>query len=219
MKKSSLFRISLVVPVLLLLSYFSFAADFSKVLGSWKLSVPQAPPEYASSTLVVTESEGALKVKLIFGESYTLEGSDVSFDGETLKFSAGVEGNQIPISGKIAGNSITGVVTSPDGEIGLTAEKITLTGTWSYKVPDAPEQYSAGKMVFVVNEGKTTGKIVMNGGMEVPLADLSATENSFTFTMNLEGSTITVSGAVVDGKLVGKSATPQGDLAFTANKE
>jgi hypothetical protein len=219
MKKSFLFRIFLAVPVFLMFSCFTFTADFSKVVGSWKVSVPDAPPEYASSTMVVTESDGALKVKLIFGESYATEGYEATFDGETLKFSVGVEGSQIPLTGKINGNTIKGVVTTPDGEIGLTAEKITLTGSWSYKVPDAPDEYSSGRMVFSLNEGKAEGKIVMPGGMEIPLTDLSATETTFTFSMSLEGSTINVSGGIADGKLVGKSVTPQGDMSFTAKKE
>jgi hypothetical protein len=210
------------IPVILGLMFCSFTMnnpDNAKVLGSWKVRVPDAPPEYSNSNMVVAEVWGELKVKMIFGESYTVEASGVSFDGETLKFMAGVQGNQIPISGKIAGNTINGTATSPDGELTLTAERITLPGTWSYKAPDAPVEYSAGKLVFTQNEGKPEAKIVFPNGVEVPAADLKATDTSFSFKMKLESETITVSGEIADGKLTGKSATSQGDMSFTATRE
>jgi hypothetical protein len=219
MRKLSFFQ---AIPVILGLIFCSFTInnpDNAKVLGSWKVRVPDAPPEYSNSTMVVAEVGGELKVKMIFGESYIVETSGVSFDGESLKFLAGIQGNQIPISGKIAGNSITGSATSPDGELTLTAEKITLPGTWSYKSPDAPVEYSAGKLVFTLNEGKPEAKIVFPNGTEVPVADLKATDIGFSFSMKLEGETITVSGEIADGKLTGKSATSQGDMSFTATRE
>ena len=219
MRKTSFFQTILVITGLMFCSFTVTNADNAKVLGSWKVRVPDAPPEYANSTMVVAEVGGELKVKMIFGESYIIEASDVSFDGETLKLLAGVQGNQVPISGKIAGNTITGSATSPDGELPLTAEKITLPGTWSYKAPDAPVEYSAGKLVFTQNEGKPEAKIVFPNGAEAPVADLKATDTSFSFSMNLEGETITVSGEIADGKLKGKSVTSQGDMGFTATKE
>jgi len=219
MKASSLVRVALFISLFLVLSIVSFGIDNSKALGSWKVSVPNAPEEYSSSTMVVAESEGQLKVRLIFGDTYVLECSGVTFDGETLKLIAGVEGSQIPISGKISGNSLVGTAASPDGDLELTAEKITLHGTWAYKVPDAPYEYSSGKMVFSVKEGNPVAKLVLPNGMEIPVADLKATDTRFTFTMQLEGGLINVSGEIVDGKLVGKSATPQGDMGFTGIKE
>lgn len=218
MKKMKLF---LAIPTLLGIMFCSFTGNCdenTKITGSWKVRVPDAPPEYSESIMVVSESEGALKVKMIFGESNALEASGVSLNGEALKFMLGVEGNQIPVTAKITGNSITGSATSPNGELALTAQKITLPGTWAYKSPDAPIEYSAGKLVFARNEGKPEAKIVMPNGMEVPVADLKATDTSFTFTMELEGSPINVSGEIVDGRLVGKSATPQGDMGFTATR-
>jgi hypothetical protein len=219
MRKMSFFQ---AIPVMLGLMFCSFTMhnqDNAKILGSWRVSVPDAPPEYVNSTMVVAEAGGELKVKMIFGESYTVETSGVTFDGETLKFMAGVQGNQVPISGKIAGNTITGTATSPDGELPLTAEKITLPGSWSYKAPDAPEEYSAGKLVFTQVEGKTEAKIVFPNGAEAPVADLKSSDTSFRFSMNLEGETITVSGEITDGKLTGKSVTSQGDMSFTATRE
>jgi hypothetical protein len=219
MRKMSFFQI---IPVILGLIFCSFTinqADNAKVLGSWKVKVPDAPPEYANSTMVVAEAGGELKVKMIFGDSFTIEATTVTFDGETLKFMVPVQGNQVPISGKIAANTITGTAISPDGELPLTAEKITLPGTWSYKAPDAPYEYSAGKLVFTLNDGKLEAKIVLPNGAEVPVSNLKATDTGFSFTMQLEGETITVSGEITAGKLRGKSASSQGDMVFTATRE
>jgi hypothetical protein len=99
----------------------SYAQENAKVLGTWKIDVPDAPPEYAKCTLTFTEAEGKLAAKLVFEDGFTVKPPTVTFAKGSVNFAVTIEGSNIPVTGKVENNKITGKVDSPDGPLDFTA--------------------------------------------------------------------------------------------------
>jgi hypothetical protein len=100
-----------------------FAASNAPVLGTWKVEAPDAPWEYAKSTLVITEANNVLEAKLVTEDKSELKVKAISFAGDILKFTLYIEGNNIQVEGKLADSKITGSADTPDGDIKFTAVK------------------------------------------------------------------------------------------------
>lgn len=194
----------------------SFGNDNKKVLGSWKVEVPNAPYEYTKSTLNITESEGKLSAQIVFENENSTKASSVNFANDLLTFNVTVENNDIPFSGKLVGNKMTGSVKTPDGTMELTAEKISLKGTWSFQAPNAPYDYQKGKLAFSEKSGVMSAKVLLSDNTEINVQNLKIENNSFKFSMMAEGENVSVSGKLVNGKIVAKAITSDGELDATA---
>ncbi len=101
----------------------SFASVNAPVLGTWKVEVPDAPYQYAKSILVITETKNVLEAKLIFEDKQEIKVSSIEFVKDILKFSVYVDGNYIPVIGKLENSKIGGTANTPDGELKFTALK------------------------------------------------------------------------------------------------
>ena len=60
-------------------------------------------------------------VSLSFGGNAAL--SDVSFDGETLKFNRSGPQGQMTMAFKVAGDTISGTLNTPGGELPVTGKR------------------------------------------------------------------------------------------------
>jgi autotransporter translocation and assembly factor TamB len=194
----------------------SFAADNSGAIGSWKIVVPDAPYEYSNSTLTITDSAGKLAAKIVFADGQSLTGISVTLSNDVLKFIVNIDGTDIPFNGKIAGNTLTGTVETPDVSLSVKGEKLSLIGLWDYSAPDAPGEYSAGKIVFSEAAGKTAGKVILTGGYEVAVNNLKIDNLSFSFTVEIEYETVKVTGKLANGRISGKAEYPEGVLNIYA---
>lgn len=117
-----------IILALLILGFISvnqktFAEDYSKIVGVWKIEAKDAPPEYTKSTLTLTEVEGKLVAKLVFEGGMTMKPGSVTFTKGTLSFYVNIEGSEVQISGKLDKNKIIGKAESPDGPVEFTAVK------------------------------------------------------------------------------------------------
>ena len=101
----------------------TYAEDYSKVVGIWKVEVPGAPYEYVKSTLTLTEEKGKLTAKIVFEDGTIMKPAAVVFTKGNLSFTVTIDGSVIPLSGKLVKNKITGKVESPDGILDFTATK------------------------------------------------------------------------------------------------
>ena len=99
----------------------SYAQENSKVVGIWKINVPEAPPEYSKSTLTLTEAEGKLVAKIVFEDGFSVTPPKVTYNKGSLNFAVIIEGSNIPVSGKVDQDKITGKVEAPDGPLDFTA--------------------------------------------------------------------------------------------------
>lgn len=94
----------------------------------------------------------------------------------------------------------------------------TLKGTWEYKVPAAPYDYSTGKITFAEKEGKTTATVLFMNGTELKVQDLKVESNSFSFSVDIENNLVKVNAKITNGKITGKVDSPQGLMDFTAEQ-
>lgn len=213
MKKTTL----VIMTICLILTGFkSNAADNSKILGSWKITVADAPYEYSSSTIIVTETTGKLDVKILFADGQSVSAGNPTFTNDVLKFSVNLEGYNNIFSGKVADLSLTGSVDTPDGVLSVKGEKITIIGLWDYSAPDAPYEYSTGKIQFTEVNGKYTGKVIAADGTQIPVKSLKIENNAFSFGVEIDYETVTVTGQLVNGRITGKADSPDGVLPITA---
>ena len=101
----------------------TFAEDFSKIVGTWKIEATDAPSPYAKSVLTLAEVDGKLTAKLVFESGQTLKPGSVTYSKGAISFYVNIEGSEIQISGKLDKNKIIGKADSPDGPIDFTAVK------------------------------------------------------------------------------------------------
>lgn len=95
--------------------------------------------------------------------------------------------------------------------------KNAFKGTWEYKVPDAPYEYSSGKIIFAeAAGGQQTVSIKFNDGTEIKAKDVKIEGTTFSFTTDVDYNTVKVTGKLVDGKIAGKVDTPDGTMEVTA---
>lgn len=98
----------------------------------------------------------------------------------------------------------------------IASLKENLKGTWEMKVPSAPYEYSAGKVIFGEAEGQSTVVVEFPGGAKLKGQNVKFENETFSFTVLIEYNTVKVTGKLVDGKIAGKADTPEGQMAFSA---
>jgi hypothetical protein len=95
-----------------------------------------------------------------------------------------------------------------------------LPGSWSFNIPQAPWEYSKGKMIFENDaDDKITGKIKFDSGREVRIARISQTEDKYTFEVNVEGTPVKTVVTLKDNNMTGVVETYDGNIPFSAKKE
>lgn len=114
--KLILFILSIVV-----LNQKSFANDNKNVIGTWKVSVADAPVQYINSSLIVSAIKEGLTGKVIFEDGQELKVLTVQYSKDVIQFSVNIDGNDIKVTGKVENSKITGKVDAPDGVLEMTA--------------------------------------------------------------------------------------------------
>lgn len=94
------------------------------VVGDWKYEVPTAPYGFEKGTFTFTEKEGNLAGKLVLMDGSNIDLEGVKLEKDTLTFSLYVEGGYVMVNTKIDGESLSGVVSSPQGDMKVTAQKV-----------------------------------------------------------------------------------------------
>ena len=94
------------------------------VLGEWKYEVPTAPYGYEKGTLLFSEKEGKLVGEVKFADGYKIELKNIECANGDLKCGLYIDYEYVGIKAKIEGKKMSGTVSSPEGEMKLTAEKV-----------------------------------------------------------------------------------------------
>ena len=99
-----------------------FAADNAAVIGKWNIPISF---QGQSAVMVLTIAQGADRLEGTWaGPRRSTPIYDTSFDGENLKFTqTGRRGNAVPMTFKVAGDTISGKLTTPNGDILLNGER------------------------------------------------------------------------------------------------
>jgi len=96
--------------------------------------------------------------------------------------------------------------------------KENLKGIWEYTVPDAPYEYSTGKLVFDEVDGKATVTVRFKNGTEIRAQDVKLENDSFSFEVQVEYEMVKVTGKLADNRITGKVNSSQGIMNMTAQR-
>ncbi|PCE66012.1 hypothetical protein [Sediminicola luteus] len=113
MKKA---RIALLLPVLFLAFSLQSMVASKGVLGTWKYTSPNAPYEYNTGEIAISQADGEYKV-VISIDGGSMEGTHVKVEGNTITFSVWVEGSSIPVELTANGDKMEGFSQTPEGDL------------------------------------------------------------------------------------------------------
>ena len=95
--------------------------------GDWKFEAPYAPEGYTTGNITIGLAEKKFIVAISMpGSDYKINGENVKFENDSLKFSVYIEGENVGVKMKMEDASrMKGSALSSQGEIPLTAAKQT----------------------------------------------------------------------------------------------
>ncbi len=105
-------------------------------------------------------------------------------------------------------------IATPAGIPGNSA----IIGAWKCVVNDVPQEYSSSIITFTEKEGKLSGIIKFDNGIEVVISTLKFDDGRLVLTMMVEGNSVTADGKVEETKITGSANTPNGKVVFTATR-
>jgi hypothetical protein len=98
--------------------------------------------------------------------------------------------------------------------------KNPLVGSWEFNIPQAPWEYSKGKIVIDLNqEGLPAGKIVFESGYELTMAKIIQEDEKVIFESYIQGYSIRTIVGIEDDIMKGYTETPDGNIPFLAKRE
>jgi hypothetical protein len=112
---------SLVLAFALLGGNTALAADNAAVIGKWTIALSF---QGQSVDIALTIAQGANGLEGTWaGPQGSTPISDVSFDGENLKFTRTGQQGQVTMTFKVAGDTLSGNLTTPNGDLPITGKK------------------------------------------------------------------------------------------------
>jgi hypothetical protein len=102
--------------ILAIMSAMASGNDFSKLFGTWKYKVDYAPQGYEQGQMIFSEKEGKVTGQLQI-QGYSIPAKNIEFANGQYKFVVEIEYENIPVTLKVAGDSISGQARTPDGNM------------------------------------------------------------------------------------------------------
>jgi len=97
----------------------------------------------------------------------------------------------------------------------ISAEEVT--GAWEYTVENVPYEYSKGVLMISKENKAYKIKIQLDGGA-MDAENVKVVDNNITFTVNVEGSQVTVNLKVSGDKISGESSSYDGNFAIEGKR-
>jgi hypothetical protein len=92
-------------------------------------------------------------------------------------------------------------------------------GTWVFSIPQAPWEYSTGRIVIETSdENAMTGRIIFNNGYEVRIGKLTRLEEKLVMETTIEGFPVKTVVTRKEDTITGHTETPDGNIPFTAKR-
>lgn len=98
------------------------AADFSKLVGDWSFSAPDAPYGYQDGSFQIKQENGKLTAKVNIQGS-TLEINDIKAKGDTYTSSFYVDGTPVDLTMTQKGNKLEGMADAGGMQIPVKFKK------------------------------------------------------------------------------------------------
>ena len=96
-----------------------------KVIGTWVFTAQDAPVEYSTGDLVISQEGKELKGEIIFGEQYKVPLQEVKLVDNVLTFKAYIDGEPIEVKNEIIKDEMKGEVSTSDGTLEISAKRKT----------------------------------------------------------------------------------------------
>lgn len=94
-----------------------------EIVGTWNYEAPDAPEGFTTGSMVITEKDGVLSAVLKLADGEEMEFGTVEYSEGKLLMTLLVDYNTVSISCEVKGTSMTGTVSTPDGDLPITATK------------------------------------------------------------------------------------------------
>jgi hypothetical protein len=102
----------------------------------------------------------------------------------------------------------------------LQNDEESIIGSWAFEVPQAPWEYSKGKITFERTEDNIIiGKAVFNTGRELSIDEVTAEGGEVTFVTNVDGYRVTAVFTLDGDELAGHVQTDEGNMDFSAERD
>ncbi len=92
-------------------------------------------------------------------------------------------------------------------------------GTWAYKVPSAPYEYSTGQLIVNKIDGKEAITIKFSDGSKAKAKNVKCENGTIKFGLYVDYDYVSVSCKLSSGKLTGEVDSPEGKMNLTAEKK
>ncbi|MDP4679299.1 MAG: hypothetical protein NWS46_02920 [Cyclobacteriaceae bacterium] len=102
--------------------------------------------------------------------------------------------------------------------ISSAAFAVSPIGTWTYKVPLAPEKYINGELIVAQEKSEYTVKFRING-QELKAQNVKYAGTDLTFATYVENTYVTFKMKVEDKKMTGKVSYSDGQMDMTCTKK
>ncbi len=94
-----------------------------EIVGTWNYEAPDAPEGFTTGSMVITEKDGVLSAVLKLADGEEIEFSTVEYSEGILLMTLLVDYNTVSISCEVKGTTMTGTVSTPEGDLPITATK------------------------------------------------------------------------------------------------
>lgn len=114
-----------ILMLVLLAASFTSVNAMKKVdpVGTWSYTAADAPYEYSTGDIVVSQEEGKYKVEIKLGEYYKIKANSVEYKDNVLSFKVYIEGESVSIEITVEKDKMEGTASYSEGTIPVTAKK------------------------------------------------------------------------------------------------
>ncbi|MFN8254538.1 MAG: hypothetical protein U0W24_02535 [Bacteroidales bacterium] len=95
-----------------------------EIVGTWNYEAPNAPEGFTTGTFVITEKNKQLGGLIRLQDGEEIEFGTVEYADGKLTVTFLVDYNTVTISAEVKDKKMTGSVSTPDGDIEVTAVKV-----------------------------------------------------------------------------------------------
>jgi len=100
----------------------------------------------------------------------------------------------------------------------ITSDKSALIGSWKCIANDVPEEYKNSTINITEKDGKLTGAVKFENGVEIGLNYVKQTGNDVVMSVYVDGNEIIIKGKLAGSKITGTADTPDGQVTLSATK-
>ncbi len=184
------------------------------VAGKWEISATDPDGTARRATFVLKEDGERITGTVMTENGDVLPAAGGKVNGNAFEFKVSIGEGDVVITGKVAGDTVSGEYRIPTGEAGKFSGKrvatASLAGRWSVVARDAEGNQIRSTLELKVEGDRLSGTLTTESGDTAPLVDGKVMGDAFSFKIYVGDGNIEVKGRLEDGKVTGEYVTPNG---------